>query len=47
MPLDIFTPVLKRLEKAIKFAPYGRRTLASSRRLWRRYVFKEHLCAMY
>lgn len=24
--------------KAIKFAPYGRRTLASSRCLWRRYV---------
>ncbi len=24
--------------KAIKFAPYGRRTLASSRRLWRRYA---------
>src|SRR5690554_3378417 len=23
--------------KAIKFAPYGRRTLASSHRLWRRY----------
>lgn len=28
------------LNKAIKFAPYGRRTLASSRRLWRRYVQK-------
>ncbi len=23
---------------AMKFTPYGRRTLASSRRLWRRYV---------
>ena len=28
--------VMKSPNKAIKFAPYGRRTLASSRRLWRR-----------
>jgi hypothetical protein len=29
---------MQRHNKAIKFAPYGRRTLASSRRLWRRYA---------
>ena len=33
---------MKSPNKAIKFAPFGRRTLASSRRLWRRY--KEQNC---
>ena len=29
------------LNKAIKFAPFGRRTLLTSRRLWQRYRAEE------
>ncbi len=32
---------MKSPNKAIKFASCGRRTPASSRRLWRRYIFEE------